>query len=219
MQKRHERNNARDHRSAGGSRHPSGPGIAWVLVATLLVPVVPLGAGQQSPDDALAVETLELLSVPTEHHRHLERLIGNWVTNGRYFLPSGEAIETSGAIETVAIMNGLFVESRLVGELFGKPYHGRSIEGYDAVTEKYVSSFVETLGPWIVTQSGVCENDGRVRTMVGDVPDPVWGGTLTLRAVYTFVDDDTYRYDAFLAHEDGREFKQLEFTATRHRDD
>ena len=51
--------------------------------------------------------------------------------------------------------------------------------------------------------------------MVGEVPDPIWGGMLTLRAVYTFVDDDSYRYDAFLSHEDEREFKQLEFTASR----
>ena len=112
-------------------------------------------------------------------------------------------------------MNDLFVESRLVGELLGKPYSGRSIEGYNTVTEQYESSFVETLGPWIAVQSGACEDNGRVRTMVGEVPDPIWGGMLTLRAVYTFVDDDSYRYDAFLSHEDEREFKQLEFTASR----
>ena len=44
-------------------------------------------------------------------------------------------------------MNDLFVESRLVEELLGKPYSGRSIEGYNTVTEQYESSFVETLGP------------------------------------------------------------------------
>lgn len=191
-----------------------------VLAATLLLAVTSQATAEpQPPDDALAIETLELLATPTEHHRHLERLIGNWVTEGRYFLPSGEGVASNGTIETTAIMNGLFVESRMVGEVFGKPYLGRSIDGFDTVTEQYVTSFVETLGPSILAQAGVCEDDGRVRTMLGEATDPVWGGTLTLRSVYTFLDDDTFRYDSFLSREGGQEFKQLEFVATRQREE
>jgi hypothetical protein len=33
--------------------------------------------------------------------------------------------------------------------------------------------------------------------------------------VTTIIDENTYRYESWLEHEDGREFKQMEFTATR----
>jgi len=35
------------------------------------------------------------------------------------------------------------------------------------------------------------------------------------RSVTTIIDHDTYRYESFLRHEDGREFEQMEFTARR----
>ena len=187
-----------------------------VVALTLPLAVVSAeGTGRPQQDDALVTETLELLRTPSEHHRHLERLIGTWAVEGRYFLPSGEPTDFRGTIESSSVMDGLFVESRLVAELVGQPYHGRIVDGYDTVTERYVATFFENIGPGIVWASGVCEEEGRVRTLMGEVPDPVWGGTYTLRSVHTFIDDDTYRYDAFLAHEDGREFKQMEYVATR----
>jgi hypothetical protein len=51
---------------------------------------------RDEPDFELA--TLKLLAAPTEHHRHLRQLIGDWTTEGRYFLPSGEATDITGTI-------------------------------------------------------------------------------------------------------------------------
>jgi hypothetical protein len=59
--------------------------------------------------------------------------------------------------------------------------------------------------------------DSSCETQEYEVPlvDPIWGHPMTSRSTWTWLDDDTYRFTADLIHEDGREFRQFHYTASR----
>lgn len=187
--------------------------IASLLVLLCAAPGAPFARAALQRDAVIA--TLRELATPGEHHRHLARLVGTWQATGTYWLPSGEQETAAGTIENTWILGGLFLESRLTGELLGDTYEGRALEGYDYVTEQYMSSYVDTLGSFILNFTGTCEDDGRRRIMTAAFIDPVWGRRMISRSVLTVIDADTYRYESFLQHEDGREFPQMEFVARR----
>jgi len=185
------------------------------LFAPVLVLAVAASTSASAQQDTAILETLRELATPGEHHEHLAPLVGSWITAGTYWLSSGETAEASGTIETEWVLGGLFLQSRMRSELLGEPYEGLAIDGYDYVTEQYMGSYVDNLGSFVLSFTGTCDQDGRVRTMRAEFIDPVWGTKMVNRSVTTIIDDDTYRYESWLVHEDGREFKQLEFTATR----
>jgi hypothetical protein len=167
------------------------------------------------PQASSTIGALRELAKPGEHHVHLAALVGSWTATGSYWLPSGEIAEASGRIENRWILDGLFLESRLSAELLGDTYEGLAIDGYDYVTGQYMGSYADNLGTFVLHFTGVCEEEGRRRTMIAEFIDPVWGRPMVNRSVTTIIDPDTYRYESFLRHEDGREFKQMEFTARR----
>jgi hypothetical protein len=186
---------------------------ARVLLALALVLAGSTAASAQQ--DTSVIDTLRELATPGEHHAHLAALAGSWTASGTYWLPSGETATSNGTIENRWILGGLFLESHITAELLGETYEGRAIDGYDYITEQYMGSYVDNLGSFVLSFTGTCDQDGRVRTMRAEFIDPVWGTRMVNRSVTTIIDENTYRYESWLEHEDGREFKQMEFTATR----
>lgn len=161
------------------------------------------------------LDTLRELAVPGEHHEHLARLTGAWEASGSYWLPSGERVDSHASIEAALILDGLFLETRIVTEIDGETYEARGLDGYDDVTGRYVGVYVDSLRTFVLELTGTCREDGRVRTMVTEFIDPVWGRPLKNRVVITLLDGETYRLQSFLMHDDGREFPLSEYTARR----
>jgi hypothetical protein len=185
---------------------PAGLALAAVIAA------LPTAA-----QDADLWATLHEAARPGPMHRELARLAGSWQAEGRYWLPSGKSVAAAAKIESTLLQDGRFLEARVSGTLQGEPYEGRGLLGFDTAAGEFVEIWLDSLATGIHRATGSCDTGCRIRTMTSQFVDPVWGRTMRSRSQVTWLGEESYRFEAWLAHEDGREFRQLEYTARRAR--
>ena len=163
-----------------------------------------------------ALEQARKYATPGEQHRLLDSIVGSFDTTAKYWLmPGREALQVRGSIESKWILDGRFVEFVYKTELFGDPYEGRALIGYDNYAKKYVATWVDTKATFVLQLEGECDAGCKTRTMETTFTDPVSGQTVELRDVTTILDKTSFRYEAYLEFSEGQNFKQAEITATR----
>lgn len=98
---------------------------------------------------------------PTDQHRWLERLIGDWTVEGRA-IPDAPEWRSTGA-ETVSAFGAPWIvmdgEYRM-GE--AAPQRSRITLGYDPARQLFVGGFISTHMASFWPYEGVLEDDGRV---------------------------------------------------------
>ncbi len=187
--------------------------IVAVLAAALgmLSPGAQEGAGQMPPE----MEEMMKLAAPGEHHKHLDHMIGTWDIKGKlWMIPGGDPIEANSKMEAKWVLGGRFVEMVITGTMFGMPFEGRSLEGYDNVAKKHVSKWVDNFGTYFMDFEGTCSEGGKVRSMSATIPDPMTGGTVTMRGVTRVTGEGSFIYEMFTKTPEG-EVKMMELSYRR----
>jgi hypothetical protein len=193
--------------------------VSILTVFLLLVAASPAeeeGEGQAPPDmDAMMAEFAKL-ATPGPHHEHLGRLVGNWTFTSKYWGPTGgDPMETDGTMVTTWIMGGRFLQTELTTTFMDTPYQGFGIDGYDNGAKNYIAFWLDNMGTMVMQFEGMCENDGKVRTMTAKLNDPMTGQALEYRGVTTVLNDNSYLYESYALTPDGTETKQMELVAKR----
>ena len=152
---------------------------------------------------------------PGEHHAHLDRLAGSWTYTAKMFAPGQDPVEASGSMQSDWLLGGRFLHTDVKGEFMGMAFQGYGLDGFDTINEKYTAVWMDTMGTFMMNYGGSCENDGKLRVMYSEFTDPMSGQKMKTKSVTTVIDDDHYKYEAYLTLPDGSEFKQMEFLATR----
>ena len=153
---------------------------------------------------------------PGDHHRHLDALVGDWDYTMRIWnSPEAEPLELVGTSKARWILDGRFVETYYHGEIQGRPFEGRSIDGYDNKKKNYTTIWQDNLGTYTVVSEGNCTEDGRVRTMSYQFDDAASGLTLTNENVTTVIDENTNQSESFIKSTTGVSFKNMELKRTR----
>lgn len=161
-------------------------------------------------------ESLEDLTVPGKPHEVLAGTVGEWgLTIRVWSTPEGEATETKGAATGRWILGERFVETTYQGEVMGRPFEALKIEGYEKVTQEYVSTWRDSLGTYTLVFTGTCGDDCRERTMIASFQDPISKQELHIKGLTTLTGDDSYTYESYIVMPDGSEFKNMEFLAQR----
>ena len=94
------------------------------------------------------------------------------------------------------------------------PFAARQLDAYNNGEARYEATWADNFGTLILFFTGECEDDGRVRTMRTEFNDPMGGGKLMNRAVYTWQDEDHFLYESYMMR-NGEEFKNMEIRYTR----
>src|SRR5205823_2640548 len=79
-------------------------------------------------------------ATPDEHHKLLEPLVGKWNTQAKQWLGDPKPETSTGHAEIKSILGGRFVEEHYDSVIFGKPFQGQGVMGFDTRTKKFVSS-------------------------------------------------------------------------------
>jgi hypothetical protein len=98
--------------------------------------------------------------------------------------------------------------------MMGSPFTGLGVCGYDNHTQKYVSTWMDTMGTAIMYFEGTASADGRTITQTSQYDDPVQG-PMTWRSVTHIVDDNTLEFEMYATGRSGKEEKMMEVTYTR----
>lgn len=183
-------------------------GLTVVLATGLLA--------QETPSPEQTMEIMTKYATPGDHHKHLEWLVGTWTTQSRFWTsPDAPPMETTGKARHSSILGGRFIRVTYEGDFGGQPFRGEGTVGYDKFKNKYVESWQDNMGTMMLSATGECDGQGKVRIMRGEVDDLLTGKPSWFREVYRFDGPDQYTLEMWGPGPDGREFRMLEIVHTR----
>ncbi|WHZ26109.1 MAG: hypothetical protein OJF51_000904 [Nitrospira sp.] len=195
--------------------------LKHLVVTTLctMLTAAPVFAKEKKHEKAMdpqeMMEVWKKLAQPGEPHKLFATLAGSWTTQTKEWMEPGKPpSESTGTAEIKMLLDGRFLYQEYNSQMMGQPYSGIGIDGYDNLTKKYVTVWIDTMGTGIFFMEGTASPDGKTITLRGSHPEP-GGGKMTHRAVWKIVDNDNQIYEMYGAHGKEKEIKFLEIIYTR----
>ena len=115
-----------------------------------------------------------LAGTPGKMHEHLTNEAGVWNGKTTMFMPGTEPA-TSECVSTITpIMDGRFIKCEIKGDMPGMgPFEGFGIYGFDNVSQKFVSSWIDNHGTGMMNGTGELSDDGKVMSWKFDFNCPI----------------------------------------------
>jgi hypothetical protein len=153
---------------------------------------------------------------PGVHHEHLKAMVGSWKTAGKFWCdPKGPATESSGTASKDSMLGGRYLVESFKGEFMGMIFEGMGAIGFNNVSQKYQSVWMDNMGTAIFTSVGTCDETGKVFTFKGMMDDPMSKAQMETKTVLTVHDENKHSLMMYLVLPDGSEFKNFELVYTR----
>lgn len=155
------------------------------------------------------------LATPGEHHKRLAKMVGSWDAKIKSWMePDEPPTESIGTSEQKMILDGRFLLQEFHGEMMGSPFNGLGISGYDNGANKYISTWIDSMGTAILFFEGAAGPDDKTIKQIAHYDDPIQG-PMDWLSVTKFVDDNTVLFEMFSIDKNGKEEKMMEITYTR----
>ena len=174
-------------------------------------------------DDMMAM--MEELAKPGENHKLLTGGAGTWEYHGKFWVnpdPKAPPMEYSGKMVAKPLMGGRYVQSDIAGKMQmpgadGKmkdmDFKGMSIDGYDNVKKKFISTWVDNMGTSIMMLEGTYDPSTKTITYLGE-EEPMPGMKTKMRQVVKLIDNNHHVME-FYEDRGGTDFKAMEITYVR----
>ena len=104
---------------------------------------------QEKPTDMQAMMGVYTkLATPGEPHKLLASMAGSWNTKTKSWMePNKPPTESIGSCEQKMLLGGRFLQQECTGDMMGQPFTGIGVNGYDNHAKKYVSTWMDSMGP------------------------------------------------------------------------
>ena len=187
-----------------------------IVLLTLCLAVAPLLA-QEKPSAAEQQKAMEVYmkaGAVTENHEFLKKYAGTWDCQVKGWMAPGQPPTVSqGTFQGEMRLDGRFLFMDFKGEMFGQPFAGVQIIGFDNMQQKYISLWIDNTSTFFFMTTGTRQDN--VISESGLFPDPLTGAQLPVKARTTWVSADEYLYEQFMVQADKSEFKSMEMSCKR----
>jgi Protein of unknown function (DUF1579) len=166
------------------------------LCAFVLVALGALPAAGQAP------------AKPGAEHEKLRKFEGEW--DAKVSFAGGE----SNATATYKVgLGGFWLQSHFKSEFGGMPFEGRGLTGYDPHKKKYVSTWADSMEPYLTVMEGNFAADGKTFTETGEGVGHD-GKPQKMKSVYEFKDKDSIVFTMYKVA-DGKDEQMMQITYKR----
>ncbi|MEY2488207.1 MAG: hypothetical protein QOC70_149 [Verrucomicrobiota bacterium] len=153
-----------------------------------------------APDAEMMKQMMEL-SKPGENHKLLASLAGTWTYTVKMWMnpdPKAPPMTSAGVGVRKPIMDGRYFDFEVTGKMKmpgadGKmkdtEFKGMSLEGYDNVKKKFVSTWCDNMGTGIFMSEGTYDAASKTFTYTGE-SEMIPGTKTKIREVIKVVDND-----------------------------
>ena len=127
---------------------------------------------QQQQGDAEMQAWIEA-ATPGPQHRLMNYCIGEWqATWKHWFAPGQEAPPEQGICVNEWVLGGRFIKTTFRGTFMGMPYEGVGYTGFDKVTGKFVSTWMDNMSTSIMYEMGSYDPDKKLFTYTSEMQQP-----------------------------------------------
>jgi hypothetical protein len=159
-----------------------------------------------------------IAGTPGEQHEYLAKSIGEWHGNTKMWMTEGgEPMESECKATVTSMMDGHYTKCEWDGDMPGMgPYHGFGIYGFDNVSQKFVSIWLDNHGTGIMQGTGELSDDGKTLTWEFTHNCPITKKPTIMREIETITGPNT---KTLVMHatdpKSGKEYKMMEVELTK----
>jgi hypothetical protein len=193
-----------------------GPAVSSISQSTL--------ANTQPNPEEMMKQMIEMSKL-NENHKLLSDMNGNWNYSIKMWMnpdPNAKPQESKGTAVRKSTMGGRYATMDVTGHLQmpgpdGKmkeiQFKGMSLEGYDNVKKKFVSSWIDNMGTGIQYSEGTYDPASKTFTFASEM-EPMPGMKMLVRETLKMTDKDHMLMEWYENH-GGQEKKTMEIAYTR----
>lgn len=155
---------------------------------------------------------------PGEKHKELAKSAGTWQgKTTMWMFPGSDPMKSECTSKVSSIMDGRYIRVEITGDMPGMgPFNGIGTYGYDNVSGKYVSTWIDNHSTGILNGTGEVSADGKVTTWSYTYNCPVSKKPATLREVETITGSNTKTLEMFGAEpKSGKEYRMMSIEFTK----
>jgi hypothetical protein len=173
------------------------------------------GMPQMTPEQKAEMEIYMKAGTPGEPHKALAATAGTYSLQIRsWHEPGGPPMEETGTATRRMDLDGRVLVEELNASMMGMPFTGRATTGYDNVTGKYWSTWMDSMSTGIMVSEGTCDAQ-KVCTFTGSWNDPIKKGPVKSRMTSRWTSPTTEVFEMHGPGRDGKEMKMMEITYTK----
>lgn len=194
----------------------------WLMLFAVVVAMVAgpaVSSAHEGHDHDKEMSEAEMMKAwqeamtPGAMHEHLAKMAGDW----NFVITSHDPnnpMKSEGTCTKTMIMGGRYIQEKSEGTMMGMPFHGMGITGFDTVTQKYQSVWMDNMSTALTIATGDMPKAGEPLVMTSDFVDPMTKKKSKARWVYSLVDDDKHTFHWYQKM-DGKEQLVMDITYTR----
>lgn len=190
--------------------------LAVVAASALLVTLAQAQEGHEmTPEQKAEMEAYMKAGQPGSQHRQLASTAGMYELKVRsWHEPGTPPMESGGTATRTMILDGRVLVEDVESTMMGAPFTGHGMTGYDNVTGKYWSTWVDSMSTGMMVSEGECDADN-VCQFTGTYQDPVKGGPVTIRMMTRWTSPTSELFEMWGPGRDGKEMKMMEISYTK----
>jgi hypothetical protein len=152
---------------------------------------------------------------PSDQHRRLNSLVGEWKVATRYVIGPDQEREGTADCSVRWLLDGHVLEMGYQSEIQGRPFVVLQYLGYDVQRKVFFEIKFDNMDTGLLHNEGTISEDGRAINQKGDRIDPRTGRSTKIRTVTTLVDPDHFTIEWFSPGTDGEERRTVFLAHTR----
>ena len=197
-----------------GSHDKDAPKAKAAMTKVKAAPAAKTGEAVKTDaeHDIMMAEMMKF-AAPSEAHEGLKKMVGTWKAVTKSWFAPGDPVVSEGVSENRAILGGRFIESEYKGSMFGQPFEGFGLTGYDNRKQIYNSFWIDNYTTSMMLASGKMDDEKKTLTFSASMDGPD-GKPMETRMVTKIVDDNTHVFSMY-GMAQGKEQLMMEITYTR----
>jgi len=168
-----------------------------------------------SPEEAAMMAAYQQAGTPGPQHAALAKAAGSYDLSVRSWNSPGAAptVAAGTAVREMAL-NGRVMTETLHSQMYGMPFDGHGMQGYDNVSGKWWATWNDSMSTGLMVSEGSCDEQAAC-TFNGSWNDPVTKGKINARMTTKWTSPDVQVFEMYAPGPDGKEAKMMEITYTR----
>ena len=173
-------------------------------------------AGPAPPDSASLVKAMVNAMEPGEGQKKLEGWVGTFDVKILTWLdPSKPPSESPGVAVCQWVLGGRYIQIMLSAFVMGEPFNAIAYAGYDNVSKKYVTTYMDSGSTGMEWYTGTIALDGKSAKMAATIHDEITGKPTKVEMRIVFTPDGNHHTELWQADKSGKMQKVMDVQYTR----